>query len=94
MFHVKHRGWLVLVGLMVAACQRPLPEPDTLGARLYVGRCGSCHQAYDPRGLTAPMWQLQVDAMAPKMAAAGQAALSRDEQRMILDYLRRNAGHG
>ena len=38
------------------------------------------------------MWEMQVSAMQVKIAATGQAPLTPEEQRAILDYLRRNAG--
>jgi hypothetical protein len=38
------------------------------------------------------MWEIQVTTMQAKMAAAGQAPLTPEENRTILDYLRRNAG--
>jgi hypothetical protein len=86
---------LVLVALAVflSACRRePLPEHQSAAAELYVKRCGSCHAAYDPRALTAPMWEKQAEAMDVRMAQAGVAPLKAGERAQILDYLRRNAG--
>lgn len=89
----RPRGGALLVALLiVAGCARRLPEEGGPAARLYQARCGSCHQAYDPRSLTAAMWAMQVGAMGPRIAAAGQAPLTPEEQQAILDYLRRNAG--
>jgi Dihaem cytochrome c len=75
------------------ACNRPaaLPEHGSYAARLYVERCGGCHAAYNPRSMTAGMWQVQVQAMEPRMAQAG-LPLSDAERRTILRYLTRNAG--
>ena len=42
--------------------------------------------------MTAEMWRIQVDAMMPKLAAAG-TALSEEDKATILAYLKRNAGH-
>jgi hypothetical protein len=42
--------------------------------------------------MTAAMWQTQVDAMDPKIRAAGIPPLTSDQRRIILDYLTRNAG--
>lgn len=60
-------------------------------AQLYAARCGGCHEPYDPRSLTAAMWRIQVDAMMPKLVAAGQP-LSDDDKAAIVAYLTRNAG--
>jgi hypothetical protein len=81
------------LGLSLAACKsRPLPEADTAAASVYVQHCSQCHRAYDPRSMTASMWQTQVDAMDQKIRAAGMEPLTSDERRIIMDYLTRNAG--
>jgi hypothetical protein len=86
------RAALVLVAATVAACSRPLPEEGTTDAMLYRAKCGTCHAAYQPHGLTPAMWQLQVVRMEKKYRAAGQQAPTADERNRILAYLTRNAG--
>jgi hypothetical protein len=81
-----------VAALMLVGCDRALPEEGGPAAQLYAARCGSCHQPYAPRSLTAAMWEIQVKTMQAKIAAAGQAPLTPEENRTILDYLRRNAG--
>jgi diheme cytochrome c len=78
--------------LAFGGCERPLPELGSASEQLYVAKCGSCHRAYNPHSLTAPMWQVQMDAMQVKIAAAGQQPLTPEEQGEILAYLKRNAG--
>lgn len=79
--------------LGLAGCRRAaLPEGGSGAERLYAARCGQCHAAYDPRSLTAATWEIKVAAMEERMERAGIPALSADERRTILDYLRRNAG--
>ncbi|MGH7863801.1 MAG: hypothetical protein ACREQB_02350 [Candidatus Binataceae bacterium] len=81
------------MAVVLSACKREsLPEHQSAAAGLYVQRCGQCHIAYDPRTLTAPMWQKQVEAMDVRIAQAGVAPLKAGERAQILDYLRRNAG--
>jgi len=81
------------VGLFLTGCKpRPLPEADSAAASIYVQHCSQCHRAYDPRSMTAAMWQTQVDAMDQKIRAAGREPLTEDQRRIILDYLTRNAG--
>jgi hypothetical protein len=82
---------LAIFAAIAAGCQRqPLPEAGTQAARFYVQRCGVCHAAYDPRAMTAAMWDAQVTAMEPRMAAAGKP-LSANDRKTILEYLTRNA---
>ena len=81
-----------MAAMILVGCARALPEDGSPAALLYVARCGSCHQAYPPRTLTAAMWEIQLTAMQAKIAAAGQAPLTLAENRAILAYLRRNAG--
>lgn len=83
---------LATLVLAVTGCHRPLPEPGSPAERLYAERCGNCHRPYQPRSLTAAMWQVQVAAMRRKIAAAGQPPLTPDQDREILEYLQRNAG--
>jgi hypothetical protein len=77
----------------ICGCSRPsaLPERSSYAARLYVERCDGCHAVYNPRSMTAAMWQVQVQAMEPRMAQAGRR-LSEVERRTIVEYLTRNAG--
>jgi hypothetical protein len=78
----------------LSGCSRPaeLPQKNSPEALLYVNRCGTCHRAYDPRSMTAAMWQIQVDSMASRIARAGMPALTNRERAAILDYLTKNAG--
>ncbi len=79
--------------LAAAGCdRRKLPERDSPAARVYVKRCGQCHQPFDPRAMTSAMWQVQVAAMDAKIRAAGIEPLAPDQREAILDYLTRNAG--
>jgi ribosomal protein L31 len=90
---LRLRVVVALLSLLAAACtHQALPDSDTYAARLYVERCGQCHPAYNPRQLTAAMWETQVDAMQPRIQQAGLAPLSADERAAILDYLQRHAG--
>ena len=94
----KRTGSIALVALgamllVFTACQsRPLPEVESAPAQLYVERCSQCHVPYDPRSLTRAMWATQVELMQGKMHDAGIKQLTPEEQRIIVDYLTRNAG--
>ena len=84
-------GVLVLM-FALAGCAKPLPELGSTSEQLYAAKCGSCHRAYNPHSLTAPMWQVEMEAMQVKIAAAGQGPLTPEQQNEILVYLKRNAG--
>jgi hypothetical protein len=83
-----------LLASVVTGCgPRPLPDASSPGAQAYVNRCGQCHAPYNPRELTASMWDTQVTMMEVKIQQAGLPALSSDEREAILEYLQRNAGN-
>ncbi len=78
--------------MLLSACRRQtLPEHQSPAAQLYFKRCGQCHIAYDPRALTASMWDAQMKAMDQRMAQA-HVPLTAEERAEILEYLTRNAG--
>jgi Dihaem cytochrome c len=83
---------LVALAIAIAGCTRPLPEEGSVAERTYTERCGSCHRPYQPHSMTAAMWQAQMTVMRQKIAAAGQPPLTAEQERMILEYLQRNAG--
>jgi hypothetical protein len=85
----------VLATAMGGGCARPsvLPDSTSVAAKLYVSRCSTCHRPYDPRSMTAVMWQIQMPVMETRIARAGLPPLTADERASILDYLTRNAGH-
>ncbi len=81
-----------LLFVTIGGCQQPLPEKDSSAAQLYVRQCGQCHSPYNPRAMTAAMWEIQVPKMEEKMRQARLPALAPEQEKAILDYLARNAG--
>lgn len=69
-----------------------MPDEGSYAAQLYVKRCGECHQAYNPRMMTAAMWAVKVDLMQERMKQTGLTPLTPDERKTILNYLSTNAG--
>lgn len=87
-------GAALAVAILGGTCgchRAALPESGSYAERLYAERCGGCHAAYNPRSMTAAMWEVQVQAMEHRIALTGRP-LSADERRTIIDYLTRNAG--
>lgn len=87
---VARRLLLAAIAVLMAAC-RPLPEPESAGAQLYVDRCTSCHRAYQPGAMTYEMWRMVVGRMQGVISRNGLPPLSEDEVAVLLDYLRRNS---
>lgn len=84
---------LLLASILLAGCAKSLPDSRSPAAQLYAARCGSCHQLYAPRSLTAAMWEIQLNAMQDKIIAAGKPPLTPAEKDQILNYLQRNASN-
>jgi hypothetical protein len=78
--------------VLLAACSRPLPDPDSQEAIVYVQQCGLCHPAHHPGLLTAEMWKIQVARMADMRARRNLPPLTPAEEKMILEYLTSHAG--
>ena len=49
--------------LAVAGCSKPLPEPESPGARTYQARCTGCHRLHQPGSMTPMMWDQQLERM-------------------------------
>jgi hypothetical protein len=79
--------------LLLAGCEQQLPEQTSQPAQLYLKRCGRCHVAYNPRALTAAMWQQQMRMMDERIHQAGLPPLTPSERQTILEYLSRNSTH-
>lgn len=91
------RGVLSLAALgLVGAlgCEPALPEPESAGATVMRQRCRGCHRLSAPASMTIDMWRVQIDRMRDRFAQARMPWLTPDEERTLLDYLERHAGHG
>ena len=84
--------WIMVALLLPFGCSRPLPENDSVQARVYVSECGMCHPPIHPRVMTSAMWRIQVERMDELRARRGLPALSAGHRNLILEYLDRNAG--
>lgn len=82
---------LALVWSIGTGCSPSVPEADTPAARLYVNRCGGCHQLHAPGSLTAAMWDMQVERMQGELVRRGIPPLSKDERQTLLTYLHRHS---
>ncbi|MBZ0155638.1 MAG: c-type cytochrome [Alphaproteobacteria bacterium] len=68
-----------------------IPSPRSRGASLFRNVCSQCHPLPDPGLHTADEWPGIVDRMQAHMGAMGKRAVTDQEKREIVDYLRDNA---
>jgi hypothetical protein len=80
------------LALATLGCGPALPEPESAGAVVLRGRCGTCHRVSAPASMTFEMWRVQVDRMRERFAQARLPWLTPDEERALLEYLERYAG--
>ena len=59
--------------------------------RLYVMRCGACHDPPDPAMKTGEHWSFQIPLMREKSVNAGLIPMTEPEADTILGFLRRHA---
>lgn len=75
----------------LSGCTADIPEPTSAGAKLYAQRCAGCHALHMPGSMPIAMWKVQIKRMQGEMARRGVPPLSRDEERLLVDYLERHA---
>lgn len=86
--------WLLLLAIaLLGACSRPLPDPESAGAKLYQARCSGCHELFHPGSLTAAMWEMQVDRKPETLVRSGMPPLSERERALLLGYLKAHSSN-
>lgn len=82
----------IALGLLVAACQAELPEPQSPGARLYRAQCDTgCHRLFQPGSMTAAMWEIQVERKQREFRRTGRRPLTDAQVAVLLAYLSRHS---
>jgi cytochrome c553 len=87
-------AWPALAGSASTEKPKDLPPKLEAGYKAWAGKCSRCHQperAYSPKYTT----EAQIRALVSRMARKPGAAISRDDQKAIVDYLvwhAKNAG--
>ena len=89
-------GLLMFSSHLLALASTPsaisaFPEHDTMGAILVVEKCSSCHGAPRPNIHTANTWPGVVYRMQMHMTTKGENPLTKDEIKLIVEYLQRYA---
>ena len=79
---------VIVCALLLAACDTPLPDAQSAGAQIYQVRCSGCHRLYEPRSLTAAMWEVQVQRMQQEMVRRGVNPLTEQEHHLVMSYLK------
>ncbi len=95
---MKVAGVAGVMAMVLAACSekpqpvaREFPDPDSAGAVLLVGRCGTCHVAPLPTAHVADGWLTVLNRMQMRMRSRGYPLLEKEEQRVLLEYLQAHA---
>jgi len=93
MTHAVRICSIILAAVLLSSCDARLPEPESPGAKLYAQRCSSgCHRLYAPSVMKFEMWKVTVERMQGELARRGVPVLTRDEERLLLDYLAHHSG--
>ena len=82
----------VATGVWLSACNAPLPEPESPGARVLAARCGGCHRLYAPGSMTIAMWDVQLGRMRALFAQRGILWLAPADEETLRTYLAKHAG--
>ena len=84
---------LGVLSLMLYACTRSLPEPESEGAQLYPQYCSGsgCHGPIPPERGGERYWVNQTERMLQIMARASMSLPTAQQKSVILEYLFRNA---
>lgn len=75
---------VAIVGVATVACGSVQPRVAMSdGQRLYLEKCTSCHDAYEPHEFTPDKWRESVK----EMEDDGRVALSAEDRAVLLGYL-------
>jgi hypothetical protein len=84
--------FVLIVGLFyIGGCStiQTIPEPDSLGAKLYIEKCTQCHGLPGPKRHTSEQWDHVLVMMSGFMNQRG-LPFPENEKKLIRDYLHRN----
>ncbi len=87
----------LLIGLLILSpfsCSRrmtSIPDMNSPHAQTYMRRCMSCHALPHPSRLDMKRWEKILDIMKKRIEERGQPPLTEEEERMIIEYLRKYA---
>ncbi len=91
----------LLIALSTAACdsessagvtqKKPLPEPDSMGAKLLVDYCSECHAPPHPRQHVKGEWKSTVLRMRDHRSFQGYPTLNDEEVIILTEYLDKHA---
>lgn len=90
MFFVGMLGW---AGIATSATTTSAATNRAVdrGQATFQTRCSECHTPPKPATHTAKQWEMIVDRMQGRRVMSGFSPLSKEEMRLILDYLQRHA---
>ncbi len=68
-----------------------LPSPESKGAVFFSSVCSQCHSIPDPKLHTADEWPIIVERMSGHMQSRGKIAITAQEKKEIVSYLKGHA---
>lgn len=81
----------VVLFVMPAWADTPIPDADTPEAKVYVRKCSACHSLPHPKRLYFEQWQHMLKVMYMRISERNREPLSDKEQQAILKYLKSHA---
>ena len=78
--------------LILSFCSRkltPIPDMESPEAKVYITRCSGCHALPHPSRLDMVRWRKIIKVMKIRMQERGYPPMTEDEEKMILEYLRK-----
>lgn len=69
----------------------PIPEINSLEAKVYIKHCGTCHAVPHPKRISYIAWQNLLPVMDKRMTERGIPQLKTEDKKLILSYLKTHA---
>ena len=67
------------------------PEYGSDSVKLFLSKCGACHGAPLPKVHDARQWLAVVERMQMRMTSKAMPGLTKEEMKIIVEYLQKNA---
>lgn len=85
---------LIILGIIFSYCGKripKIPEMYSPSAQTYIRRCMSCHTLPHPSQFDIQRWIKIINVMKKRMEERNHPPLTEEEEKMILDYLKKYA---
>jgi cytochrome c1 len=79
---------LLMLFVMPAWADTPIPDADSPEAKVYAEKCSACHSLPHPKRLYFEQWQHMLKVMYMRISERNSEPLTEQEQEAILRYLK------